>query len=832
MPDAFSPQLLFNNASGPWGLLHLGAFLLATGLIVVLFRTERRLVSSTVGWLLLGIRLTSLLAVVLILLQPTWAWVVDQRRLGRIVVAVDVSQSMQSQDLQATASERMRWFSSMGWFKSAAVPQGDQPLLPSATLPPAPEGIDRATWATLNERLSQLSRCEIAVRTLLQGDAPFESQLKRFGNVDFLAFGGQELRTTATDLPEIVATVPTAAVDTETRMENVLRAAAQGEADSPLLAVILLTDGRDSAPDRALTAARSLGQRDIPIFPVVVGSTLRPKDLSILSVDAPLAVYRGDQTRIKIALSTAGYEDERLPVTLERMDVTEPDETREQTITGGEGVAVVEFDLSTDRVEQRRYRISVPVREGETRVDNNSREFNLQIVDDRTHVMLVDSQPRWEFRYLETALTRDPRVELQVVLFDQPSLGILPEPFFPRSWDAVIPQQVAPDEPKGIAPAASPFTGRDLVVLGDVTPQQIPESRWEELERFVAEEGKVLVLQAGRQAMPLGHTSARLRALLPINEPREVVARTIQEALPGSRGWTWRLTPEGDRQTALQLTAEPSGNGDLWNLLPGANWAVTGQPKTGATVWAYGKQGGDDVPVPLIVHQHYGLGQVIWLATDSTWRWRFRSADTFHHRFWGQLARYAATTRLSAGNQFVQFGPLQSRYQVGEAVQFQARWSAALLQKSVNDRSAVAEVYRDEVKVAEIPLRPEDQRPLVSAGTVATLPAGDYVVRLSAPQLELGPKPLESPLTIAGSVTPELAELSASTRLLEEMASASKGKLFYPDELEQIPQHLKPYEAITSLPQQQSLWDKWPILLLLMGLLTAEWVIRRSSGLP
>src|SRR5262249_40888804 len=44
---------------------------------------------------------------------------------------------------------------------------------------------------------------------------------------------------------------------------------------------------------------------------------------------------------------------------------------------------------------------------------------------------------------------------------------------------------------------------------------------------------------------------------------------------------------------------------------------------------------------PLIVRQNYGFGRVLYIALDSTWRWRYKVGDQHHHRFWGQVIHWA-----------------------------------------------------------------------------------------------------------------------------------------------------------------------------------------------
>ena len=60
-------------------------------------------------------------------------------------------------------------------------------------------------------------------------------------------------------------------------------------------------------------------------------------------------------------------------------------------------------------------------------------------------------------------------------------------------------------------------------------------------------------------------------------------------------------------------------------------------------------------------------------------RWRFRVGDEVHHRFWGQLVRWAAADKpLVAGNEFVRFGTREPLYRQGSEVEVVVRLSDEL----------------------------------------------------------------------------------------------------------------------------------------------------------
>ena len=78
--------------------------------VVILFRYERQLIAKKLGNTLLALRMAVLAVLAVILLEPVLAWTLDLEKSGRIVVAVDVSQSMETKDEQASRSEKLRSF--------------------------------------------------------------------------------------------------------------------------------------------------------------------------------------------------------------------------------------------------------------------------------------------------------------------------------------------------------------------------------------------------------------------------------------------------------------------------------------------------------------------------------------------------------------------------------------------------------------------------------------------------------------------------------------------------------------------------------------------------
>src|SRR5262249_4711975 len=151
-----------------------------------------------------------------------------------------------------------------------------------------------------------------------------------------------------------------------------------------------------------------------------------------------------------------------------------------------------------------------------------------------------------------------------------------------------------------------------------------------------------------------------------------------------------------------------------------------------------------------------------------TWRWRHRVGDAYHHRFWGQVVRWAAAGKLAAGNAHVRFGPLTPRAREGEPVRLQARVSEGVA-GGRPDLLIAARVFRagSEANTSEaagvVPLRPVPGRPRTFEGEAPRLAQGSYAVRLDVPGLAdaLGLRPLptapapEAALEVVARDTPE-----------------------------------------------------------------------------
>jgi hypothetical protein len=794
------------------GWIWMLALAAAVVLLLVLYREERRLVTRRAGLFLLSLRLAAAASLAFALFEPIAARTLVETERGRVIVAVDVSESMTTVDPNRTSEQNAKLAQAVG-LKSGA-------------------------------EVAKLSRREVA-RRLIDGESSPIGRLEEQHAVEAVAFARETAPASLMTLAKSLKTEAKAGDSSrlETDWEPALARALQpGSTHQSVSGVVLLTDGRQNGPGDPLPTIDRLAARGVPVYSVLIGSSTPPRDAAVAAVKAPESVYRGDVATVSAAIKIDAYAGRAVAVTLERPGASPMRQTVQAPASPAVPRPVVSFAVPLEQTGTVPLSVAVEPLPGDVRPDNDRRTISIQVVDDKARVLLVDSEPRWELRYLRNALQRDARVELRTVVFHQtPMSGAAAHPY-----ETAVPPR---GDTNGDQP--DPLGGFDAIILGDVGPAEAPSELWERLDAFVGERGGTLVFCSGLRNWASLAIQETARKLLPVVEPRLVEidaspAQADQTSLPPGaliRPLADRL--ERDAWPMLQLDADPERNRAIWNALPRMPWLVAGRAKPGATVLAVAGRG-DGAAV--MAAQPYGLGKVLWIGTDGTWRFRFRTGDRYHHRFWGQVVRWAAAETLAAGNAQVRFGPVKPRYEEGESVKLQARINEGVA--GVGPELLIAaKIFKidpskpgtaSDEPVAIVRMRPVAGQPRTFGGDVPGLEQGSYAMRLDVPQLvevleldqALHGKVPEASIEIVSRESSERVELAAARDQVEQLASATGGRVLADYEAGEVSSLLRDRTQQTTRVVEKALWDQPGFLVLFFGILTVEWVARKRVGLP
>lgn len=820
------------------------AIVVAIAMFSMLRKYEAKLVSPGVSRTLFVLRCLTLLLLLLTLMQPVLTRALDVDKQPRLVVGFDVSESMDTADRHASSEEKLRWAQALGMLGNsntdklidqwvAAYQNGGQPDWAAGQGEALGELRQQQVQEVLDE-ITGMPRTEFVRRLLEAEPSQLLSRLSQDRRVDLRVFGTEQQEINDKQLTQMLNNDRSELRPGGTDLINLLTSAISEEDGHNIQGVVILTDGRQTVAADASAEASRLGALGIPVYCVPIGSRLQPRDLSIASVQVPQTVFLDDTAQLNATITSTGYVGEDVEVLLKKNGEV----VDQKTVTVAADYFEVEFGITTDEAGTFDYEIATDVKPGELREDNNERDFTVSVVDNKSHVLIVDGDSRWEFRYLKGALERDKRVELSTILFNQPYLRLLNRTFMDNSFPevALFREQLAKT---------------DMLIIGDVKSSDISEAIWKVIETAVSDDGLTLMVIPGRRYMPHGHDSPTLQQLLPISDYRQQSAERYRRSFPGAPPSAFRLRPT---VAAADLTLFDLNGPDIEQRielpsLPGHPWAYTGTVRPAASAWASLSLDGQELDrdMAAVAHQYYGFGQVIWMGVDSTWRWRQRVGDLWHHRFWGQLVRWAAGNKSAAGNDQVRMTLSGVVIDETTPVDVSVRWNASLASKLAD---ATVEVI---VKPVALPMAVDEQSdsdtPALTEQRIQLVPLEGAPERYAARLPELKPGNYEvwlntensrvkldqdimSELVVRPELSTELASISCNREFLQQLATVSGGQLLEPWEVSNLIELLRPEDAQHSVTQEVTLWDHWAPLLLFFLLLTTEWVVRKLHGLP
>src|SRR4029079_2595227 len=131
--------------------------------------------------------------------------------------------------------------------------------------------------------------------------------------------------------------------------------------------------------------------------------------------------------------------------------------------------------------------------------------------------------------------------------------------------------------------------------------------------------------------------------------------------------------------------------------------------------------------MPVVALHQYGLGQVMFVGTDNTWRWRKNVGDVFYTAIWGQISQRVSIQRLLGGSKRTQLTTDRQNYLIGDRISIYARlYNVGFEPVQEPSINAVYTLKNGEGRRQDIPLRPlPEQAGLYRAEFIANAP-GNY----------------------------------------------------------------------------------------------------------
>jgi len=580
----------------------------------------------------------------------------------------------------------------------------------------------------------------------------------------------------------------------------------------PVAGVVLVTDGADTREGSLTNTLLNLKAEKLPVFTVGVGSAKLPRDIQIDRVSTPRTVLKGASLLVDAVITQTGYAGQTVTMDVE-------DDGR---IVGSQKVqfpadgspAAVRIRATASEPGPRVFSFRVAPQQGEVVTQNNVRESLIDVRDAKEKILYFEGEPRSEMKFIRRAVADDKN--LQIVTLQRTA----DNKFLRLDVDT-------PDELLGGFPKTRDelFAFRGLII-GSVEAAAFSADQLQMIADFVDRRGGGLLMLGGARSFGEGgYGGTPVADALPL-----VIDPRTRAGEPNTFARLKVLpTRAGQAHAVTQIAGSEEASAARWPELPqvttiNAPLAI----KPGATVLLNGTDERQRA-VPALVWQPYGRGKGIAFLPQDSWEWQMHASipleDQTHENFWRQMLRWLVADVPAP----VEATTTTDRVEPGEAVTIES----SVVDPSwvdLNDAHVVARVTRPGGTTLDVPLQWTGERDGQYRGTFVSTVPGAYEIAVDA---DRAGKPIGTNTTYvrAGAGDSEYFDPTMHETPLRRIAEETGGRFYTPANVAGLPEDVSyAGRGVTSV-EERELWNMPIILVMLVGLVCAEWGYRRAVGL-
>lgn len=579
-----------------------------------------------------------------------------------------------------------------------------------------------------------------------------------------------------------------------------------------LKAVLLLSDGDWNMGSSPVSAAMKYALNGIPIYSVAIGSQTPLPDIAVEQVKTESYGLLGEQMAIPVKVKNFMSKEIKTEVQLYDSEALA---LKKEIILPAYGEAVTTLLWQPRTIGDHFLRVSVPIENGEYLKDNNEQSFRVSVRTEKLTVLIIESLPRWEYRYLRNALQRDPGVDVYCLLY-HPGLPPGGGDNYLGGGDNYL--QAFPESKDEL----SKF---DVVFIGDVGIGQgeLTEKQAELIKGLVEQQGSGLVFLPGIRGRQLTLVKSPLGELLPV-----IYDETKPNGIGFSTESTLQLTSTGRGHFLTMLESTPERNEELWKTLPGFYWSA-GVLKSRPGSEVLGVHSGlrnEHGRIPLLVTRPFGNGETLFMGTDSAWRWRKGVEDRYHYRFWGQVVRWMAHKRHLAAGKGIRLVYSPENPNAGDSMYVYATimdekgmpLEKGNVKLSLKSPSGKVDIY-------ELNAVPGGWG--VFNATVPVKEAGRYKIEISGDKI---PHKFETEINVEGYKREKMGQ-PINYVILKEITELSNGACVMPSEFNKIVEQIGLLPEPKPLEIRVRLWSNPYWAGFILALLAIYWTGRKIAGM-
>ncbi|MBN2030234.1 VWA domain-containing protein [bacterium] len=561
-----------------------------------------------------------------------------------------------------------------------------------------------------------------------------------------------------------------------------------------LTALFLLSDGRHNAGENPVSVGEEL---KFPVYTITMGTQQERKDLQITQVRSNEVTYVGNRIPVEVFIKGPGFAGEPITVRL-RKEENIIDER--SLIVPSDGFEISQFLYFTPQNPGfQKYAVDITRLENEFTDENNHREFYVRVIKNKLNVLVLAGSPSPDLAFLK-----------RILLNDTDLLPIF------RTWKSEA------NFYEGSFPPENEIQSTDVIILLDFPHLSTPVSAWINMKDILQQSQKPFLLMAGKNVD--FQKWNELESIIPIYLPQKVTERRVLPQ-PTMRG---RIHP------VLRIKDNQNDNLQVWTQLPpiyscwsnfvgkgGSELLMTGIPES-----AIGSSSNEEIP--MLFAQSIGEKKSLLFLGYSFYRWdlimwNMGGSNEGLAGFISNAMRWLVTEE---DEKRIQLSTNKQIFHAGEEITLSAQ---------IYDET----FYPVERAIVEIHVQaPSNQQRFqlndIGGGryreTFRVFESGVYTIAGEA-LLEgqiLGRDQLEFSIS---SYNPEFEITTANPNLMENLSRVTGGKSGPPDSLASFIQSIQLTPQIVHSTKEIELYNLPITLILMILLLSSEWLIRKRKGM-
>jgi uncharacterized membrane protein len=597
-----------------------------------------------------------------------------------------------------------------------------------------------------------------------------------------------------------------------TDLERTINQVANELAAVPIAGIILITDGADNHSANLEAAAVQFRLRNIPIYTIGIGSGDISRDVEILRVSAPKKLLKDTIVEAEVVIRSAGFSGKRarlLPYDEGRQIQSQ------EIILGRDGeVKTYKVNFSCQSAGPRVFKFRVEPFPGEIISENNDQTVLVRVEDEQPRILYVEGEPRWEYGFLRRAILLDKNLRLVTLL---------------RQADGKFLRQGIESTStleKGFPGDKAELFQYKAIVMGSVEASFFTFDQLRMISDFAGQRGGGFLMLGGKNSFGQGgYINTPLEDLLPVNLGSNASGVPPFQDLE----YKVRLTPYGFQHPITRLSLAEDQNRKRWESAPAlVGFNPTLGPKPGATVLAQGSAPDSRGQSPVILaFQRFGKGRSVAFATASSWRWRMGQEHTnnFHELFWKQMLRWL----IADAPDPVSITTEKPSYSLDDSAVIRAEVNDASFMP-LNDARLDARIKAPSGQISTLPLAWDAEKDGAYSAAYKPQEEGIYEISTEAFRGNNSLGASKSNFQVAESME-EFHNAAMNSGLLKRLSSATGGRYYTPDNLRTLASDISFIDKGASRIEDKDLWDMPFLFLLLMGLISTEWILRKRKGL-